>query len=80
MRCFGFLCSKVSVVGSRLRAAHLVYGPVGHEAGLHARHPGEELTVLLPAQRQVPAGVGRHRREEDRLVEGLLQTVCITLP
>lgn len=59
--------------------SYLLHRPMGDTASLHPGHAGKEFTVLLPAQRQVTTWLSRHGWQEDRLMQGLLETVHVFL-
>ena len=59
-------------------ARHLLRAPFGHVGGAVPVGAGQQLRVLVPAQRQVLRGAGQHRRHEDALVDALAQHVlCV---
>lgn len=51
------------------KLSHLIHRPSGHLACLDVGHPWKQLAVLLPAEGEVPEGVGRQGCHEDRLVQ-----------
>lgn len=60
-----------------LSLTDLLDAPVLDSLSVDSGDPWQQLTVLLPAERQVSARLRWHGWQEDRLVEGSLQTgVC----
>lgn len=51
------------------RGPDLLDAPGAHAVGRLSSDTWQQLAVLLPAERQVPARLGRQGRQKDRLVE-----------
>lgn len=59
------------------RCTDLLDAPALDSLGSLSGNAWQEFAVLLQAERQVTSGHCRHGREEDRLMEGCLQTrIC----